>query len=134
MSFQEFGYSFKFFEIRSKMGKAGDQLLPLFLGEDDISRNGEEIEKYRTELFRRELLPTVKPFARVRELFKRMQADGWNITLASSANEEELNIYKEICGIGDLIPSETTLENTRKSGPRADNLPRSGRQAWPRVG
>ena len=120
MSLEEFGYNFKFFEIRSKIGKAGDQLLPLFLSEDDISQKGEEIEKYRTELFRREFLPKVKPFARVRELFKRMQADGWEIALASSAGEEELSIYKKICCIGDLINPDNSSETSRKLESRAD--------------
>ena len=98
MSFHEFGYEFGFREIRSQIGKGGDQLLPVFLSAADIDRKGKAIEKYRTELFRREFLPKVKPFARMPELFRRMLADGWKLALASSAKEEELQIYKEICG------------------------------------
>jgi len=64
------------------------------------------LEKYRGELFEREYLPKVKAFPRVRDLFERIKQEGKDISLASTAKEKEINIYKEIARINDLIDSE----------------------------
>ena len=60
------------------------------------------IEKYRGELFKREYLPRVKPFPRVRDLFLRIKRDGHRIALASSANADELESYKKLLNVDDL--------------------------------
>ena len=94
--------------------------MPVFLSEGEIDRCGKDIEAYRTDLFRQEFLAKVKPFPRVPELFQRMREDGWKLALASSAKKKEIEAYKQICGINDLIDSETSSDDAARSKPFPD--------------
>ena len=115
-----FGFAIPYPEVRAQIGKGGDQLLPVFVPADVLERLGEQIEKYRGELFKREYLPRVKPFARVRELFQRIKRDGHRIALASSAKTEEVTIYKTLANIADLVDAETSSSDVDCSKPCPD--------------
>ena len=52
-AFQHFGYSFSFESIRAQIGKGGDQLLPVFLSEEDRKAKGDAIKEFRSELFKK---------------------------------------------------------------------------------
>src|SRR6201996_8841672 len=119
-AFAHFGHNIAFHEVRTQIGKGGDQLMPVFLPPEELHAKKEKIEKFRGELFRREFLPQVKAFPMVRELFQRLIADGWKISLASSAKESELKIYKEIANITDLLEAETSADDAEKSKPHPD--------------
>src|SRR3954470_10350407 len=101
-AFAHFGKHLDFERVRSQIGKGGDQLMPVFLSEEELAEFGEELEKYRGELFKREYLSQVKGFPAVRELFQRVKAEGLQIALASSAKGDELKTYKKIADIEDL--------------------------------
>ena len=117
---RHFGYDLPFDRVRAQIGKGGDLLMAALLPEEEVRRRGKEIEKYRLELFKGEYLPRVKPFPGVRELFERIKADGLRIALASSAKKEELERYKEIAGIADLVDAETSSDDAEKSKPHPD--------------
>ncbi len=120
LALRQFGYDFPFDRVRSQIGKGGDQLLPALLPADVVDRQGKEIEDYRSVLFKREFLPRVRAFPAVRELFERLRADGKRIALASSAKGDELETYKKIAGIGDLVEAETSSDDAEKSKPHPD--------------
>ena len=119
-TFREFGKEIPFADVRFQIGKGGDQLLPVFLTNEEIEELGEEISERRTALFRERYLPEVKGFPMVRELFERLLADGKQIALASSAIGEELKTYKERAQIADLIDAETSKDDAEKSKPHPD--------------
>src|SRR5947209_13508515 len=85
-AFARFGKQIPYERVRYQIGKGGDQLMPVFLSKEELEEFGEELEKYRGELFKREYLPRVRAFPRVRELFERIQRDGKRIALASSSH------------------------------------------------
>jgi HAD superfamily hydrolase (TIGR01509 family) len=117
---RQFGYDFPFERVRSQIGKGGDQLLPALLPADVVERQGKEIEDYRSVLFKREFLPRVRAFPAVRELFERIKAADKRIALASSAKGDELETYKKIANIADLIDEETSSDDAEKSKPHPD--------------
>jgi HAD superfamily hydrolase (TIGR01549 family) len=119
-AFREFGREVEYGRVRHQIGKGGDQLLPVFFTEEELSRFGERMEKFRGDLFKREFLPRVRAFPAVRELFERIRADGKRIALASSAKEEELKAYKEIANIADLVEEETSKDDVERSKPQPD--------------
>ena len=47
-------------EVRHQIGKGGDQLMPVFLSEEEVERDGERIEEERTELFNASTSPRSK--------------------------------------------------------------------------
>jgi HAD superfamily hydrolase (TIGR01549 family) len=119
-TFRHFGHSIPFDKIRSQIGKGGDQLLPFFLSKNEVDAKGEEIEKYRGDLFKKEFLQKVKAFPKVRDLFERLAADGWKLALASSAKKDELKIYEDICRISDLLHTKTSSDDAEQSKPHPD--------------
>ena len=119
-AFAHFGYDVDFAAIRSQIGKGGDQLMPVFLPKEMVERRGEEIEDYRLALFKRDYLPRVRGFPKVRELFQRILAEGKRIALASSAKGDELDAHKKAADIVDLVDEETSSDDAERSKPHPD--------------
>jgi HAD superfamily hydrolase (TIGR01549 family) len=119
-AFRKFGREVEFERVRHQIGKGGDQLMPVFFSAEELERFGEEMEKYRGELYKREYLSQVRAFPQVRELFERIRRDGLRIALASSARKDELKTYKEIARITDLVEEETSADDADKSKPHPD--------------
>ena len=61
-AFRHFGREIPRGEIRSQIGKGGDQLLPVFLSKDELKAYGKELEEFRGRLFKEKYLPKVKRF------------------------------------------------------------------------
>ncbi len=119
-AFEKFGKKISFEKIRMQIGKGADNLLPEFLTEKEINEFGGEITEQRGEIFKREYMPRVKPFPKVRELFKKIKADGKKIALASSSKDDEVEEYKKIANIEDLVEKSTSSDDAEKSKPEPD--------------
>jgi len=119
-AFEKFGKKIQFYELRRQVGKGGDQFLPVFLTRKEIKEFGKDVEELRGKIFKKEYLPKIKPFPKVRDLFQKIKADGKMIALASSAKEEELEAYKKIANIADLIEEQTSTDDAEKSKPFPD--------------
>ncbi len=116
----KYGKDVPFQDVRSQIGKGGDQLMPVFLSEVEVEKYGEEIEKARGVLFKREFMPKVKPFPGVRALFERMKQGGLKLALASSAKQDELEHYAELLEIADLIEADASSDDAKNSKPHPD--------------
>ncbi len=119
-AFLEFGRDVPFAHVRSQIGKGADQLMPVFFTEDELEKFGQELSDYRSTLFKREFMPKLRPFPRVRELVHRLSQDGLSIALASSAKGDGLQFYLHLCGIEDLIDTKTSKDDASKSKPHPD--------------
>ena len=117
---RHFGFEIPYAKIRHEIGKGGDQLLPALLPQEIADQRGEEIERFRTDLFHRDYFHQVDAFPKVRDLFERIRADGKKIALASSAKQEDLGQYKKITGIDGLVDAETSSDDAEKSKPHPD--------------
>ena len=62
----------------------------------ELDEFGAVLDKYRGALFKKQYMPRVEAFPKVRELFERIRHGGKRIALASSAKEDELASYKKI--------------------------------------
>jgi HAD superfamily hydrolase (TIGR01549 family) len=119
-AFRHFGREVEFERVRHQIGKGGDQLMPVFFSAEELERFGEEMEKFRGDLYKREYISRVRAFPQVRELFERIRQDGKRIALASSAKKDELKVYKDLAGITDLIEEETSADDAERSKPHPD--------------
>jgi HAD superfamily hydrolase (TIGR01549 family) len=119
-AFRHFGREIPYIEVRRQIGKGSDQLLPVFFSQAELKEFGEEMAEYRGELFKREYLPRVRAFPKVRELFERIRQDGKQLALASSAKEDELKAYKKIAHISDLVEEQASADDADKSKPHPD--------------
>jgi HAD superfamily hydrolase (TIGR01509 family) len=116
----QFGYMVELDEVRRQIGKGGDLLMVSMLGEDEVRRSGAEISAYRADVFKREFLPKVQAYPKVRELFENLDEDGKRLVLASSAKSDELEVYKKIADVADLIEAETSADDADRSKPYPD--------------
>lgn len=119
-AFAHFGVTVPHDAARRQIGKGGDQLLPVFLDPERVAHQGEAIEAYRSKLFKDEYLAQVRPFPGVRALFERLRAAGKTIALASSGKAEEIEHYKTLLTIEDLVDVATTSDDAERSKPHPD--------------
>ena len=116
----EFGYAVPFADVRHQIGKGGDQLMPVFVPPGDLERIGEALEQRRGQLFKAKYLATLRPFPAVRTLVEHILAAGQRVALASSAKADEVDAYKRIAGIDDLIAHDTSSDDAERSKPHPD--------------
>ncbi len=86
-AFAEFGKTVAFEDVRGQIGKGGDQLVPVYLSEDEQARFGDEIQAWRSKHFKSQYLPMVRPFSAVPELFRRVREAGLKTAVASSSKQ-----------------------------------------------
>lgn len=102
-----------------QIGKAADQLLPVFATEEQIKKYSKDIQAKKAQIFRDEYLSKVKPFPGVRQLFELLKQRSISIALASSAQADEVELYKHIANVSDLIDCQTssTSKDVKRSKP-----------------
>jgi HAD superfamily hydrolase (TIGR01509 family) len=131
-AFAHFGFDLRHEDIRSQIGKGGDQIIPAFVPEAQVERLYEPIEKFHHDLFSREYLHQVKGFAGVREFFERLLEDGRQIAIASSAKSDHLESLLEAAGVHDLELVKTTSDDATVSKPAPDIFNATlARLGWP---
>jgi HAD superfamily hydrolase (TIGR01509 family) len=106
--------------LRAQIGKGSDQYLPQFLTEKEMADFGKQLDEYRSELFRKEYLPTVRPLPKVRELFQRIRDDHKKIVLASSGKKTDTEYYINLLKIENLIEGYTSADDADRSKPAPD--------------
>jgi HAD superfamily hydrolase (TIGR01509 family) len=119
-AFAAFGIQLDFLEVRSQIGKGGDQLLPYFLDSATLKKQGAKIEDYRQEIFKRAYMQQVRGFPKVPELFQFLIDAGKRIALGSSAKSSDLEAYKKAAGIEGLTGVETSSDDVVRSKPHPD--------------
>ena len=119
-AFRKFGKHFPREALRAQIGKGSDQYLPEFLTKKEIADFGKELDEYRSELFRKEYLPKVRPFPKVRELFQRIRDDHKRIVLASSGKKADTEYYVKLLKIENLIEGYTSGDDADSSKPAPD--------------
>lgn len=119
-AFAKRGKNFSFEQIRPHIGKGADTLLPSFLNKKEIEEFGDETAARRGAIFKDEYLQRVEAFPKVRELFQKIKDGGGRIALASSSNEKEVEAYKKIANVEDLVEQSTSADDAEKSKPAPD--------------
>ena len=116
----EFGFPADFEAIVKQIGKGGDYLLPCFIPEDKLPGIEREIKSFRKKLFHREYIDRVVPFTDARRLLERMRQEGLRIAVATSSEKEDLEAFKTVLKIHDLIEEDATADDAEKAKPEPD--------------
>jgi len=105
-------------QIVPLIGMGGDKLLPAVIGVAADSAQGKALTKERTEHFLTAYAPTIRAFAGTRELLEAIRDRGLKRVIATSANEDELEVLLDRAGVADLITRETSSDDAKgKSKP-----------------
>lgn len=102
-----------------QIGKSGDLLVPALLpGADKDKRS--RIAARHGERFKALYLDHVRGFAGAADLVRKVHAMGRKVVLASSAEQDELDHYVELPGIGDCLAATTSIDDVDVSKPAPD--------------
>jgi HAD superfamily hydrolase (TIGR01509 family) len=107
-------------DVRRQIGKGGDELIPVFVPWWKRKAVEEPLKRYREFIFRDQYFSQVEPFPKVRELLQHMKQAGIKISLASSAHQEELEDYKRIANIEDLVEASSSSDDASRSKAHPD--------------
>ncbi len=119
-AFARYGKDIGFDAIRSQIGKGGDQLMPEFLDEAEMTSFGEALDAARSDIFKSEYLHRVKGFPGAADLLSEIRRRGRKTALASSAKADELKVYKHAAGVEGLTDAETSSDDAERSKPHPD--------------
>jgi HAD superfamily hydrolase (TIGR01509 family) len=116
-AFAEHGITVDGGRVRRSIGMGGDKLMAAVSGIDEDSAIGREISSRRAEIFKEKYLPSVRAFPGVRELIQRFREDGFELSVASSAKEEELEPLLACADVRDLIRIRASSDDVEESKP-----------------
>jgi HAD superfamily hydrolase (TIGR01509 family) len=116
-AFEHFGKRIEWDVIRHQIGKGGDLLVPDLLSAREMRSFGEKLKKFRSELYKKKYMHSVKPFPRVTERMREIHDRGVKLALASSSNPDEVEYYTGLLDAGDVIETSTSKKDARMSKP-----------------
>lgn len=116
-AFAHFGKQLDWSVVRHQIGKGGDLLVPDLLDAKQMRRFGEDLKKFRSDLYRKKYMPRVKPFPAVADHLRELARRNVKLALASSSNPDEVKYYIDLLGIGDLLEASTSKKDAGISKP-----------------
>lgn len=119
-AFAEAGIVVEFQKVRSSIGMGGDKLMPAVAGIQADSPPGQRISERRSEIFKAEYLPHLRPFHDARGLVLAVQARGVKTVAASSAKRDELEALLKIAGTPSLLGDSASGDDAEQSKPEPD--------------
>ena len=119
-AFKGLGIDLEVEELRRQIGKGGDELVPVFVPWWKQKCVQEPLEAYRKFLFQHDYLSRVEALPKVREFLLKLKEVGIRPALSSSASKEDLQTYKKIADMEDLIEEESSADDANKSKPHPD--------------
>lgn len=115
-----FGFAATFEAVVKQIGKGGEYLLPVFVPEDKLKSMEKEINAYRKRLFHREYIDRIVPFADARRLLEMMRARGLRLVVATSGEKDDLEVFKTLLKIHDLVEEDVTADDAERPKPEPD--------------
>ena len=120
VAFGAMGIHLELEDVRRQIGKGGDELIPVYVPWWKQKHVEEPLKALRKLVFQQNFLSQVKALPMAREFLLKLKEAGIRPALSSSADKEDLAIYKGIVGMEDLIEEETSASDTSKAKPHPD--------------
>jgi HAD superfamily hydrolase (TIGR01509 family) len=114
------GRRVEFSRVRPLIGMGGDKLLAEVADLDVDSAAGRAIDARRRQFFLRELVPQLRPTRGARELLEWLRDQRLTLTVATSAQREELHALLRVAGANKLFQSTTSSDDADRSKPDPD--------------
>lgn len=120
VAFGAMGIHLELEDVRRQIGKGGDELIPVFVPWWKRTQVEDPLKAFRKHIFMHDYLSRVEALPQVREFLLKLKDAGIRLALASSADKDDLKIYKRIANIEDLIEEETSATDASKAKPHPD--------------
>jgi membrane protein len=118
-TFREAGHAIDRDTIRGQIGKGGDLLVP-FLLPDVSDAEADRLGERHGAIFKSRYLELVRPFPGATDLLRRVRDSGRKVVMASSASGKELDHYKALLGVEDIVDAATSSDDVETSKPAGD--------------
>jgi HAD superfamily hydrolase (TIGR01509 family) len=119
-AFAVVGIELELEDLRRQIGKGGDELIPVFVPWWKRKYVEEPMKQYRKHVFQADYMAQVKGFPQVRAMMMRMRDAGIKVSLASSADRDDLEAYKRLLKIEDLVEKNSSADDADRSKPHPD--------------
>ena len=119
-AFREAGIHVGFDEVRRRIGKGGDKLMPEVSGIAEDQPEGKRLSDRRREIFKAEWLPRLERFRDADRLVATLKARGFVVVAASSAKKDELGALLKIAGADGVMDAATSSDDADESKPDPD--------------
>ncbi len=120
-AFAAYNHPISFEQVRPMIGMGGDQIIPKLAPDlNPEEGTGKAIADRRKQLVLEKFGPQLTAANGSRDLVKKLQDDGLNLIIASSASEQELGTLLKAAQIDDLIQQATTSSDAENSKPDPD--------------
>lgn len=119
-AFRGMGIELEVEAVRKQIGKGGDELIPVFVPWWKRVIVEDALKSYRKFVFQHDYMSQVQPLPGARELLVRCKEAGIEVALASSADADELEVYKKLIGIEDIVDKNTSASDANKAKPHPD--------------
>jgi len=115
-AFREHGYRAAIWEIHRHVGMGGDQFVEALLGAVAEDADGVELRDAHSEAYSK-LIGEVEAIEGASELVGELAEAGATVVISSSGEQDEIDHYVELLGIGDLVAGATTSADAEHSKP-----------------
>jgi HAD superfamily hydrolase (TIGR01549 family) len=115
-AFHEHGYRAAIWEIHRHVGMGGDQFVGALLGEEAENADGDELRDAHSEAYSK-LIGEVEAIEGASELIGELAAAGATVVISSSGEQDEIDHYVELLGVGEKITGATTSADAERSKP-----------------
>jgi HAD superfamily hydrolase (TIGR01509 family) len=105
--------------IHRHVGMGGDQLVDALTDSSVEREKGDDIRAAEKALYF-QLLPEVETMEGSRELIEDLKQRGHTVVLASSAKEDEVEVYLDLLGARELADAWTTSADVEETKPQPD--------------
>jgi len=119
-AFAAIGIELELEDVRRQIGKGGAELIPVFVPWWKRTYVEQPLKTYRKFVFQADYKNKIVPFPCVRELMERMRAAKIRVALSSSADGDELEYYKQLVNISDLVDESTSASDADRAKPHPD--------------
>jgi HAD superfamily hydrolase (TIGR01509 family) len=120
LAFAEMGIELEQEELRRQIGKGGSELIPVYVPWWKQCQIEEPLKAYRKLVFQQDFLSQVQPLPDAKAFLQRVKDAGIRPALASSADKDDLLIYKKILDVEGLIEEETSADDAARAKPHPD--------------
>jgi HAD superfamily hydrolase (TIGR01509 family) len=118
-AFAESGARVPLWRIHRHMGMGGDHLVGALLGENFDIAHGKAVRAAEKQFYA-ELMPKVRAVPGATEAISWLKEAGWDLVLASSARDEEVDFYIDLLKAADLADERTASGDVEQTKPAAD--------------
>ena len=121
-AFSAHGHHIPAWRIHRHVGMGGDQLIGSVAGPEVEARDGEGIRDMHGRVYADRYLPVVAPFDDAIPFLRRLRDQRRRVVLASSAEEHELERYRELLSADSLTDGATSAADVDRTKPAPDLL------------